>query len=49
MVPLLHEFGFVGKDEVLLIGPKTLSEVSLDPRKENILEDRLLVDFFVNF
>lgn len=48
MAPLLHGFGSVGGDRVLLIGPGTLSEVGLGPRKENILENRILVDFFVD-
>ena len=49
VVPLLHGFGLVGEGGVSLISPGTLSEVGLGPRKENILEDRILVDFFVDF
>ena len=49
MVPLLHEFGLVGEGGVSLVGPGTLSEVGLGPRKENILENRILVDFFIDF
>ena len=49
VVPLLHGFGLVGEGGVSLISSGALSEVGLGPRKENILEDRILVDFFVDF